>query len=55
MPHLDSLENGLTIFLILLVFGAGKLPEIFGGAGKAMYEFRKGKTEEENAAVEPKE
>ena len=51
MPHLGPLEIGIIILLVLLVFGAGKLPEIFGGFGKAIREFRKSKVGEENPAI----
>ena len=51
MPHLGPLEIGIIVFLVLLVFGAGKLPEVFGDFGKAVREFRKSKAREESPAI----
>lgn len=31
----------VILFLVLIVFGAGKLPEIGGGIGKAIQNFKK--------------
>ena len=46
MPHLGPLEIGLIVFLVLLIFGAGKLPQIGSALGKGIREFRKGKSGE---------
>lgn len=46
MPHLGPLEIGLIIFLVLLIFGAGKLPQIGSALGRGIREFRKGKSGE---------
>ena len=51
--HPSPLEIGLIVFLVLLVFGAGRIPQIFGGFGKAINEFRKAKSGEEDATVKP--
>ena len=45
----------LIIFaIVLIVFGAKKLPEIGGGMGKAIRNFRKATTEPEEIDVSPK-
>ena len=46
MPHLGPLEIGLIVFLVIVVFGVGKLPQVGGALGKGIREFRKGKSEE---------
>ena len=40
---LGPLEIGLILVIILIVFGAGKLPEVGGALGKAIREFKKEK------------
>jgi len=42
----------IILVIILIIFGAGKLPEIGAGMGKAIRNFR-GATKEEEAAKEP--
>ena len=34
-------EIGLILLIILIIFGAGKLPQVIGSIGKGMREFRK--------------
>ncbi len=41
LNQLGPLEIGLVLFLVLLLFGAKKLPELAKGMGKAMKEFKK--------------
>ncbi|MEK7748218.1 MAG: twin-arginine translocase TatA/TatE family subunit [Nitrospirota bacterium] len=51
-----GLPELLTILLIVLVvFGAGKLPEIGIGFGKALRGFKKGMSEPDEIDVTPKE
>ncbi len=38
------LEAVVIIAIILIVFGAGKLPQVGGALGKGIREFRKGKS-----------
>lgn len=38
----------LVAFIILIVFGAGKLPSVMRDMGRGMKNFKKGYTEEEN-------
>ncbi len=52
---LPSMTELLVILVvILLVFGAGKLPEIGGGLGKAIRNFRKAASEPDEIDVTPK-
>ena len=41
-------ELVIILVIILVIFGAGKLPEIGGGLGKAIRNFRQGTKESEN-------
>lgn len=38
---IGPLEIGLIIVVVLIVFGAGKLPQVGGAIGKSIREFRK--------------
>ncbi len=44
----------MIFFIILLIFGAKKLPEIGAGMGKAIKNFKKATTEPEEIEVSPK-
>lgn len=46
MLGLGPAEMMIILALVLIVFGAGKLPDVFGSLGKGIREFR-------NAADEP--
>ena len=39
--HFGPLEIGLILIIILIVFGAGKLPQVGGAIGKGLHAFRK--------------
>ena len=41
-------EIGLIVLIILIVFGAGKLPEIGGAIGKGLRQFRKEQDQKDN-------
>lgn len=45
----------IILVLVLVIFGAGKLPEIGSGFGKAIKNFKKATTEEEQEKIEDKE
>lgn len=42
----------IILVIILIIFGAGKLPEIGAGMGKAIKNFKKATTEEEKKPSE---
>ncbi|MDO8568738.1 MAG: twin-arginine translocase TatA/TatE family subunit [Dehalococcoidales bacterium] len=59
MPRIGIPELLLILVIVLIVFGAGKLPQIGGAVGKSLREFRKAsrgdadekpKSEDEKAA-----
>ena len=54
MPRLGALEIGLIVLVVLIVFGAGNLPQFFGALGKGIRECRRGKSWEEELS-KPKE
>ena len=54
MP-LHGWEILLVLIIILIIFGPGKLPQVFGALGKGIREFRKGKTEEIDSHAELEE
>jgi sec-independent protein translocase protein TatA len=41
--RLGALEIGLILVIVLIVFGAGKLPQVGSAFGKAIREFKKEK------------
>lgn len=45
----------IIAFIVLLVFGVGRLPEVFGGLGKGIKEFRKNAADDDNAGDVPKD
>jgi len=44
----------IILVIILIIFGAGKLPEIGGGIGKAIKNFKKATKEPDEIDVTPK-
>ena len=54
MP-LHGWEILVVLVIILIVFGPGKLPQVFGALGKGIREFKKGKAEELNSPKEIEE
>jgi sec-independent protein translocase protein TatA len=49
---LGPLEIGLILVVVLLIFGAGKLPQVGGALGKSIREFRKAVREGEGEEKE---
>ena len=49
MPVPGPLELVLILVIVAMLFGVGKLPEVFGSVGKGIREFRK------EASIEPKD
>jgi sec-independent protein translocase protein TatA len=56
MPFkLGPLELGLILVIVFIIFGAGKLPQIFGSVGKAMKNFKESqRSDEEVEEVKPR-
>lgn len=53
MPTLGPVELIVILVIVTMLFGVGKLPEVFGAVGKGIREFRKNSTvESEKAARE---
>lgn len=50
LPSLGPTELFILVFIVLLLFGAKKLPELARGMGSAMKEFKKANKEEEDDA-----
>ncbi|MCA9859356.1 MAG: twin-arginine translocase TatA/TatE family subunit [Thermomicrobiales bacterium] len=48
MPSLGWQELVIVLIIVVIIFGAGKLPEIGGAMGKSIKEFKK-ESEEVNA------
>ncbi len=46
------LEIGLIVFIVLILFGAGKLPQVGSAMGKGLRAFRRGQSGEEDVAEE---
>ena len=47
MPRIGPLELVLILVIVLLIFGAGKLPEIGKALGKSIREFKKAQSDED--------
>ena len=47
LPHFGPLEIGLIVLVVLIIFGAGKLPQVGGAIGKGIREFRRAKVGED--------
>lgn len=41
IPQIGLVELTLVLVLVAMLFGVGKLPEVFGSVGKGLREFRK--------------
>jgi sec-independent protein translocase protein TatA len=49
------MEIGLILLVVLVVFGAGKLPEVGGAIGKSIRSFKKAIKEPDEIDVTPKD
>jgi sec-independent protein translocase protein TatA len=47
MPRIGPTELVIILFIILIIFGAGRLPEIGSALGRGIREFRRGQSGEE--------
>jgi len=45
MPSFGPIELTLIMVIVVMLFGVGKLPEVFGAVGKGMREFRRQATD----------
>lgn len=54
MFGIGTTELIIILVIIMIIFGAGKLPEIGGGLGKAIKGFKKASSEDE-PDISPKE
>lgn len=50
MPVPGPLELVLILVIVAMLFGVGKLPEVFGAVGKGIREFRKESTLDDDKA-----
>ena len=55
MRRIGPTELIIILFIILVIFGAGKLPEIGGAIGKGIRAFKRGQSEEQEAVKEKEE
>ena len=46
------LEIGLIVFIVLVLFGAGKLPQVGSAVGKGLRAFRRGQSGEDDTDEE---
>jgi sec-independent protein translocase protein TatA len=54
MPTLGPVELVVILVIVTMLFGVGKLPEVFGAVGKGIKEFRRNSTiDTEKAVQEP--
>lgn len=53
--NIGMTELLIVLFIVLIIFGAGKLPEIGSGLGRAIRNFKKGATGEPNEVQGAKE
>ncbi len=44
LPNFGPVELILILVIVAMLFGVGKLPEVFGAVGKGIREFRKEST-----------
>lgn len=52
MPDLGWQELAIILVIVIIIFGAGKLPEIGSAAGKSIKEFKRA-TESDTPSVPP--
>ena len=52
MPNLGPTELIIILVIVIIIFGAGKLPEIGGALGKGVKEFKQASKEVKEAADE---
>lgn len=55
MFGIGAQELLLILLVVLVIFGANKLPEIGGGLGRAIRNFRRASTEPDEIDITPKD
>ena len=55
MPKLGPLELGIILAIVLVIFGAGRVPEIGSALGKGISAFKRGVTGESKPEEKPVE
>lgn len=45
IPHFGPVELIIILVIVTMLFGVGKLPEVFGSVGRGIREFRKNSTD----------
>ena len=40
IPQIGWVELALILVIVIMLFGIGRLPEVFGAVGKGLHEFR---------------
>lgn len=53
MPNIGGPELIFLLVIVLIVFGAGKLPDVFGQLGRGMRSFREESNADKSAATPP--
>ncbi len=48
-------EMAVVLVIVLILFGAGRLPQVFGSLGKGLKEFRDAQKDEPRDVTPPKE
>lgn len=51
IPHIGWVELTLIFVIVAMLFGVGKLPEVFGAIGKGVREFRKESSTADNKSA----
>lgn len=52
LPKFGPLELMLILVIVAMLFGVGKLPEVFGAVGKGVKEFRRNANDADGTPVE---
>lgn len=52
IPHFGPLELVIILVIVVMVFGVGKFPELFGAVGRGVREFRRNANEPEAKSAE---
>jgi sec-independent protein translocase protein TatA len=52
LPKIGPVELILILVIVTMLFGVGKLPEVFGSVGRGIREFRRGASEADTPPAE---